>query len=69
MKNLYFLFIHNYLSCVNVAWYNISMSKTKRLSSKQKYTMTVIPMTNLHVNLNSFEKTKHLGIFRLINQI
>ena len=36
MISLYFSFIHSYLTYGNVVWCNTSMSKTKKLFSKQK---------------------------------
>ena len=40
------------------------MSKTKKLFSKQKQTK-IIPMSDIHTNLNSDEKMKHLGILNI----
>ena len=36
MKSVYFLFLHSYLTYGNVVWCSTSMSKTKKLFSKQK---------------------------------
>ena len=36
MKSSYFSFIHSYLTYGNVAWCSTSVSKTKKLFSKQK---------------------------------
>ena len=66
MKSLYFSFIHSYLTYGNVAWYRNSMNKTKNLFSKQKQTTKIIPMTDIHANLNSDEKIKHLDILNLL---
>ena len=38
------------------------MDKTKKLYCKQKQVIKIIPMAEMHANLNSDEKTKHLGI-------
>lgn len=55
MKSLCFSIIYGYFNYENVAWRNNSMNKTKRLFSKQKKTMKIIPMAYLHANLNSNE--------------
>ena len=41
------------------------MNKTKKLFSKQKQTIKIIPMTDIHRNLNSHEKMKHLDILNI----
>ena len=50
MKSLYFSFIHSYLSYGHVAWCNTSMKKTKKLPSKQKQAIKIIPMADIHAN-------------------
>ena len=55
MKSLYFSFIHSYLTYGNV-WCSTSMNKTKKLFSKQKQAIKIIPMTDIHANLNSDEE-------------
>ena len=62
MKSLYFSFIHNYLTYGNVAWCSTSMNKTKKLFNKQNQAIKIIPMADIHANLNSYEKMKHLDI-------
>ena len=42
------------------------MNKTKKLSSKQKQVIKLIPMADIHANLNSDEKMKHLDIINSI---
>ena len=41
------------------------MNKTKKLSSKQKQVIKLIPMADIHANLNSDEKMKHLDILNI----
>ena len=65
MKSLYFSFIHSYLSYGHVAWCNTSMKKTKKLPSKQKQAIKIIPMADIHANWNSDEKMKHLDILNI----
>ena len=65
MKSLYFSFIHSYLAYGNVVWCSTSMNKTKKLLSKQKQAIKIITMADLHTNLNSDEKTKHLDILNI----
>ena len=61
----YFLFIHSYLTYENVAWCSTSMNKTKKLFSKQKQVLKIIPMADIHANSNSDEKMKHLDILNI----
>ena len=65
MKSLYFSFIHSYLTYGNVAWCSNSMNKTKELFSKQKEAIKIIPMAEIHENLSSDEKIKHLNILNI----
>ena len=65
MKILYFSFIHSYLTYRNVVLCSTSMNKTKRLFSKQKQAIKIIPMADIYVNLNSDEKMKHLDILNI----
>ena len=57
MRSLYFY--------GNVAWCGTSMNKTKKLFSKQKQAIKIIPMADIHANLNSDEKMKHLHILKI----
>ena len=41
------------------------MNKTKKLFSKQKQEIKIIPMADIHANLNSDEKMKHLDILNI----
>ena len=41
------------------------MNKTKKLFSKQKQVIKIIPMANIHANLNSDEKIKHLDVLNM----
>ena len=65
MKSLYFSFIHSYLTYVNVVWCTTSINKTKKLFSKQKQARKIIPMADIHANLNYHEKMKHLDILNI----
>ena len=62
---LYCSFIHSYLTYGNVVWCSTSLKKTKNLFSKQKRAIKIIPMTDIHRNLNSHEKMKHLDILNI----
>ena len=64
MKCLYFSSIHSYLTYGNVALCSTSMNKTKKLFNKQKEIIK-IPMEDIHPNLNSDEKMKHLDILNI----
>ena len=65
MKSLYFSFIHSYQAYGNVAWCSTSMKKTEKLFSKEKQAIKIIQMTDIHANLNSDEKMKHLDILNI----
>ena len=65
MKSLYFSFIHSYLTYGNVAWCSTSMNKTKKLFGKQKQAIKIIPMADIHTNLNPDQKMKHLDILNI----
>ena len=65
MKSFYFSFIHSYLTYGKVAWCSTSMKKTKKLFGKQKQEIKIIPMAEIHANLNSDEKMKHLDILNI----
>ena len=41
------------------------MNKTKKLFSKQKQAIKIIPIADIHGNLNSDEKVKHLDILNI----
>ena len=41
------------------------MSKTKKLFSKQKQAIKIIPVRDIYRNLNSDEKMKHLDILSI----
>ena len=56
MKSLYFSFIHSYLTYGNVVWCSTSMNKTKKLFSNQKQAIKLIPMADIHGNLNLMKK-------------
>ena len=44
MVNLYYSFIHSYLNYGNIAWCSTSMTKLKKLLSKQKQPLRTIPV-------------------------
>ena len=58
MKSLYFSFLHSYLTYGNVACCSTSMNKTKKLFSKQKQAIKIIPMADIDRNLNSDKKNE-----------
>ena len=41
------------------------MNKTKKLFSKQKQAIKIVPMGDFHGNLNSVKKMKHLDILNI----
>ena len=47
MKNFYFSFFHSYLTYGNIAWCSTSMTKLKKIFSKQKQAIKTISMTSL----------------------
>ena len=66
MKSLYFSFIHSYLTYENIAWCNTSMTKLKKIFSKQKQAIKTISMTSLdYKNLKSEEIMDRLGILNI----
>ena len=46
MKKLYFSFFQNYLNYGNIAWCSTSMTKIKKLYSKQKQAIKALSMTS-----------------------
>ena len=42
LKNLYFSFIHSYLSYGNIVWASTSRTKLRKLASKQKQTLRIV---------------------------
>ena len=64
-KTLYFSFIHSYLTCGHVVRCSTLMNKTKKLFSKQKQTIKIIQIADIHEHLNSDEKMKHLDILNI----
>ena len=65
MKSLHFLFIHSYLTYGNVTWSSTSLYQTKKLFSKQKQAVTVIPIADIQAILSSDKKVKHLDILNI----
>ena len=49
MKSLYFSFSHSYLTYGNTAWCSTSMTKLKKIFSKQKQAIKPISMTSLDI--------------------
>ena len=54
-----------YLTYGNVAWCSTSMNKTKKLFGKQKQVIKIIPVADIHANLNSDEKMKRFDILNI----
>ena len=69
MKSLYFSLIHNYLTYGNGACCSTFINKTKKLFIKQKQAIKIIPIADIHANLNSDEKMKPLDNIIFINLI
>ena len=70
MKSLHFCFFHSYLTYGNIAWCSTSMTKLKKIFSKQKQAIKAISMTSLdekiiYKNLKSEEIMDRLGIFNI----
>ena len=66
MKSLYFFFFHSYLTYGNTAWCGASMTKFKKISSKQKQAIKTISMTSLdYIDLKSEEVMDKLGILNI----
>ena len=68
MKSLYFSLSHSYLNYGNGAWCSTFINKTKNLFNKQKQAINIIPIADIHENLNSDEKMKpldNLNIYKL----
>ena len=68
MKSLYFSLIHNYLTYGNGACCSTFINKAKKLFIKQKQSIKIIPIADIHANLNSDEKMKsldNLNIYKL----
>ena len=63
--SIFFSFIHSYLTYGNVVWRSNSMNKTKKLFSKQKQAMKIIPMADIQGIFNSDEKMIHLDILNI----
>ena len=66
MKSLYFFFFHSYLTYGNTAWCGTSMTKFKKISSKQKQAIKTISITSLdYIHLKSEEVIDKLGILNI----
>ena len=66
MKNLYFSFLHSYLTYGSIAWCSTSMTKLKKILSKQKQAIETISMTSLdYKNLKLEEIMDRLGILNI----
>ena len=49
----------------NITWCSNSINETKKLFSKQRQAIKIIPMADIHPSLNSDEKMKHLDILNI----
>ena len=66
MKSLYFSFFHSYLTYGNIAWCSTSMTKLKKIFSKQKQAVKIISMTSLDYKIiKSDEIMDRLGILNI----
>ena len=66
MKGLCFSFFHSYVTYGNITWCITSMTKLKKIFSKQKQAIKTISMTSLdYKNLKSEEIMDRLGIVNI----
>ena len=63
MKCLYFSLSHSYLTYGNIAWCSTSMTKLKKIFSKQKQAISMTPLD--YKNLKSKEMMDRLGILNV----
>ena len=69
MKSLYYSFFHSYLNYGNIAWCSTSVTKIKKLYSKQKQAIKALSVTSedysgLKIE-DLMEKTGILNIYKL----
>ena len=62
--NLY-SFIHSYFNCGNITWCSTSITKPKKLASKQKQALQIIPIFTLESELHSKQIMKELCILSI----
>ena len=69
MKSLYYSFFHSYLNYGNISWCSTSMTKIKKLYSKQEQAIKALSVTSEDysgLKIEDFmEKTGILNIYKL----
>ena len=66
MKSLYFPFFHSYLNYGNIAWCSTSMTKIKKLYSKQKQAIKALSMSSEdYSGLKIEDMLKKVGILSI----
>ena len=65
MVNLYYSFIHSYLNYGNIAWCSTSMTKLKKLLSKQKQALRTIPVPTSQFESHSKQIMRELCILNI----
>ena len=65
MVSLYYSFIHSYLNYGNIAWCSTSMTKLKKLLSKQKQALRTIPIPTSQSESRSKQIMKELCILNI----
>ena len=65
MVNLYYSIIHSYSNCANIAWCSTSITKLKKLASKQKQALRTIPILTLESESRSKQIMKKLCILNI----
>ena len=65
MVNLYYSFIHGYLNYGNIAWCSTSMTKLKKLLSKQKQALRTIPVPTSQSESRSKQIMRELCVLNI----
>ena len=65
ITSIYFPFFHSYLTYGNIAWGSTSMSKLKKIASKQRQAVKIIPTTHTNSGENSRQIMVNLGILNI----
>ena len=71
MTSIYYEFLHSYLTHGNIAWCCITVSKLKKLFSKQRQTIKTFSATIANVECKSKEimgKIRKLNLYKIILQ-
>ena len=65
MVRLYYSFIHSYLNYGNIIWCSTSMTKLKKLSSKQKQALQTIPIPTSQSESRSKQIMRELCVLNI----